>query len=476
VKHGLRHLPRGVCTQVALLAFLLLVYLGSAKGAEPYALGPGDVVDIQVGDEPSMSGIFKISEEGTIVYPLLGALKVSGLDVGSLGQTIRERLAKDYIVNPQVAVYVSSYGSSKVSVRGDLVSSPGVFPLRAETTLLSVLTEAGFKATDSDVTIVIRHREAAAEKGQKAAETPPRVLNLSNLTSARNSGEPVPLRDGDQIFVVAKKVSVFGDMLGSPGVYFLKADTTLLTLLTEAGFKATDSDVAIVIRHRETAAEKGQKAVDPPPTVLSLSSLTSARKTGEPVVLQDGDQIFVVAKKVSVLGDMLGSPGVYSLKADTTILTLLAGAGFKATDSEVTIVIRHRETAAEQGQKAVEPPPTVLSLSRLTSAWEDSEPVALQDGDQVFVVAKVRGKVVLSGKVKKPGNVPLSDGLTVWEALNNAGGAAEFGDLSAVRVIREAQGKTTVLQVDLTSVDKGTRSEDIPLKDGDIVVVPKRWF
>jgi polysaccharide export outer membrane protein len=355
-----------------------------SAGTGPYTLGPGDAVEIHVGDEPSLSGLFKISQEGTVVYPMLGVIQVSGLDVGRLAQMIRERLEKDYIIKPQVAAYIVTYGS--------------------------------------------------------------------------------------------KSVSVLGEMITAPGVYALKEDSTLLAVLTEAGFKATDSDATIVIRRQEVQAGKGQKSVDAPPVVLSLSALTSAWKSMEPAALQAGDQIFVVAKKISVMGDMLSSPGVFPLKADTTVLSLLAEAGFKATDSDVTLIVRHREVPAEKGRPALEPPPTVVNLSRLTSAWEGSEPVALNDGDQVFVVAKVRGKIVVSGRVKKPGKVPLTDGLTVWEALNSAGGVADFGDSSDVRVIRDEQGRTVVLQMDLTSVDKGIRSNDIPLKDGDIVVVPKRWF
>lgn len=379
VRHPAVH---ATAMRLGLALFLLPLTLELVQGGE-YVLGSGDAVEIRVGDEPSLSGEFKVSKEGTIVYPLLGAVPVGGLSVSNVARVVREGLAKDYLVNPQVAAYVTTYGS--------------------------------------------------------------------------------------------KIVSIFGDVLANPGIHALKEDSTLLTLLAEAGFKATDADVSVNIRRRASSGSaKGSE--EAPPVVISLSDLTSPRKGAEPVTLRDGDQLFVSVKSVSVYGDVLTAPGVYPLRVDSTILTLLSKAGLKSAETDVTIIIRRHRAVGVGEDSAVEPPPTVVALSDLVSAWDNGEPFPLQDGDHLFVVAKVRGKVVVSGRVKKPGSIPLTEGLCVWEAVNSVGGSAEFGDLSSVRVIREEQGNSNVIKVDLTAVEKGIRSKDIPLKDGDIVVVPRRWF
>jgi protein involved in polysaccharide export with SLBB domain len=78
--------------------------------------------------------------------------------------------------------------------------------------------------------------------------------------------------------------------------------------------------------------------------------------------------------------------------------------------------------------------------------------------------------------VKRPGVVALTDGLTAVEAINQAGGLAEFGSLKGIRVVRDSPNGSEVMTVDLTAVMDGDRSKDVDLQDGDIVVVPRRWF
>ncbi len=40
------------------------------------------------------SGEFRVSDEGSIIYPLLGSLKVSGMDVPAIAALIRQSLGK----------------------------------------------------------------------------------------------------------------------------------------------------------------------------------------------------------------------------------------------------------------------------------------------------------------------------------------------------------------------------------------------
>jgi protein involved in polysaccharide export with SLBB domain len=88
------------------------------------------------------------------------------------------------------------------------------------------------------------------------------------------------------------------------------------------------------------------------------------------------------------------------------------------------------------------------------------------------------GQVWLSGAVK--GNiVQLEPGKrkTLWEALTQVG-TSEFARLSKVRVDRvdPVSGETKKIYVDIDAVQKGDRSRDIELQDGDRVVVSEKWF
>jgi protein involved in polysaccharide export with SLBB domain len=179
------------------------------------------------------------------------------------------------------------------------------------------------------------------------------------------------------------------------------------------------------------------------------------------------------SKKVAVLGEV-PAPGFYVLKEKSTLLSLLSEAGLPLSGSGATIILtRSPDVETLSGEV---PAPTVLNLRELVSPWQDQEPVRIEAGDRIFVRFGSGGKVIVSGKVKSPGVLPMSDGLTAIEAINRAGGLAEFGSLKGVRVVREGKTGSEVLTLDLTAVLEGDRSQDVELADGDIVIVPRRWF
>jgi protein involved in polysaccharide export with SLBB domain len=87
---------------------------------------------------------------------------------------------------------------------------------------------------------------------------------------------------------------------------------------------------------------------------------------------------------------------------------------------------------------------------------------------QVWLRGAVRGNIVQLEAGKKK---------TLWEALTQVG-TTEFAKLSKVRVDRvdPATGETKKIYVDIEAVDKGDRSKDIELQDGDRITVAEKWF
>ena len=77
--------------------------------------------------------------------------------------------------------------------------------------------------------------------------------------------------------------------------------------------------------------------------------------------------------------------------------------------------------------------------------------------------------VMVVGEVRKPGIQNIKDGLTVYGALANAGGATEFSTMGYTSILR----KNKTIDCDLTDPE----SMRIQLKPGDVIVVPlKCWF
>jgi polysaccharide export outer membrane protein len=132
-------------TRFACLLFLLSLLLlsGSALGRDfssSYGLGPGDLIAVQVYDEPEMSVETRISDRGTISYPFLGEVSVSGLTALQLEDSITSRLKGPYLVNPEVTVSILEY--RPLFVNGE-VEKPGGFPFSPGLTVRKAISLAG---------------------------------------------------------------------------------------------------------------------------------------------------------------------------------------------------------------------------------------------------------------------------------------------------------------------------------------------
>ena len=121
-------------------------------------LGAGDVFSVRVYGEDSMTGSHQVAPDGTINFPLLGAVQVSGLEPTEVANKIQHELQeRDLMRSPHVSVYVEQYSSKRVSVVG-AVANPGTFPLEPGMTVVQAISMAGgfSSLADRDATVVTR--------------------------------------------------------------------------------------------------------------------------------------------------------------------------------------------------------------------------------------------------------------------------------------------------------------------------------
>jgi polysaccharide export outer membrane protein len=138
------------CHGVACLAAWAILWAVSARANAPadpppsYVLGQNDVLEIKVYQEDDLACRLRVSPKGTIIFPLIGVVNVGGVTPQEAAEIIRERLAKDYLVNPQVTVTVYDYGKRRFSVLGE-VQKAGTYdiPEREKITLLDAIAMAG---------------------------------------------------------------------------------------------------------------------------------------------------------------------------------------------------------------------------------------------------------------------------------------------------------------------------------------------
>lgn len=120
-----------------------------------YRLSTGDVISISVfGEDDLKRDKVRLSDAGTISYPVLGEIQVRGKTVGELEKIITDGLRGSYLVNPRVAVTIDEYRPFFINGQ---VTNNGSFPFQPGLTVRKAVAVAGgFKerASQSKITIV----------------------------------------------------------------------------------------------------------------------------------------------------------------------------------------------------------------------------------------------------------------------------------------------------------------------------------
>lgn len=134
-----------------LAQFLVLVY-GSvvlllapaeALGQElsTYRLASGDMISIRVlGEDDLKRERVRLSDAGTVSFPVLGEIKVKGLTAAALEEQITRGLKGRYLVNPQVTVSIDEYRPFYVN---GMVEKPGGYPFSPGMTVRKAISLAG---------------------------------------------------------------------------------------------------------------------------------------------------------------------------------------------------------------------------------------------------------------------------------------------------------------------------------------------
>lgn len=94
----------------------------------------------------------------------------------------------------------------------------------------------------------------------------------------------------------------------------------------------------------------------------------------------------------------------------------------------------------------------------------------------VSVKEYVSKRVTLLGEVQRPGSFPLTPGLTLIQAVSQAGGFTSIANKAQVHLTRAAKnGSTNTVVLDIGAITEGD-APDIPLQPGDQIYVKERIF
>lgn len=211
-----------------LLFFAALAIPLAGFGQVRQTLGPGDVVRLTVFQNPDLTTEARISERGTIGFPLIGEVTIGGLDPADAEVLIARKLVEgEFVLKPQVSLNVLRVRSRQVSVLGQ-VMRPGNYPLDdTSAKLTDILALAGGigPAGDDNVTVMI-HRDGKAIKQD---------IDVSRMYRTGDLSANVELQNGDEVYVPRAPVFYIHGEVQRAGTYRLEPDMTVEQALSVGG-------------------------------------------------------------------------------------------------------------------------------------------------------------------------------------------------------------------------------------------------
>jgi polysaccharide export outer membrane protein len=198
-----------------------------AKGNGDYKLAAGDTIKVQVYQNPDLTMEARVSESGTISYPLVGSVNVGGMTIPDAEKRIASALQKGNILKqPQVNINVVQIRGNQVSVVGQ-VSKPGRVPLETFNMRLSeVLAAAGGITRDGDETVVV--------SGMRDGKPFRKEIDTTAMMGGQR-GDDIVVMSGDTVYVnKAPTYYVYGEAQ-KPGPYRVERGMTVMQALAASG-------------------------------------------------------------------------------------------------------------------------------------------------------------------------------------------------------------------------------------------------
>ncbi|RMH18860.1 MAG: sugar transporter [Gammaproteobacteria bacterium] len=288
------------------------------QGKKPeYRVGPQDILQVTVWDHPELTtpaGQFRdasdtgnlVRQDGTIFYPYIGTVHVSGKTLEEIRALLTRRLAR-YIENPQIDVRVAAFRSQKVYVTGE-VMKPGVIPITdASLTVLDALQASGggrigsgaLSSSSADLENVTLTR-----KGQTYR------IDVQAMIDRGDLSQNVLLQDGDVLNIpdnFGKKVFVMGEVRQPDALRMLKGRMTLAEALGEVGGvdMATSNPKHIYVIRSGQWWQAKQPDLQKPRIFQLEASSPDALILADQFALQPHDVVFVSAAGIVRWGRVL---------------------------------------------------------------------------------------------------------------------------------------------------------------------------
>jgi len=202
--------------------------------------------------------------------------------------------------------------------------------------------------------------------------------------------------------------------------------------------------------------------------VQKLTGLLQAKYVKNPQVT-----IFIKEYKnqqVAVIG-AVEKAGSYELVGRKNLLQIISMAGgFSETAGNEIFILREGPDGVTSS--------VAIDLKDLLVNGNQKLNIPIEPNDVINVPVDREIRVFVMGRVNKPGAIKskLSEGVTLLQAIADAGGLAEGAKESAIMITRKDKaGKEQKIRVNLKDIIKG-KKKDVALQEGDVVYVPESFW
>jgi polysaccharide biosynthesis/export protein len=210
-----------------LMAGALLLAAPAWSADDDYRMGTGDVMHITVYGNPDLATDARVGEDGSITFPLIGAVKASGQTPSMVEKEIATRLAKGgFIVDPNVNLNIVQYRGQQISVLGR-VNRPGKLSLEKASRVTDALALAsGISADGADTITLVRTHDGKTEY---------RDIDVIALFRPGGEASNERVQDGDIINVARQPMFYIYGEVQRPGSFRLEQNMTVVQALSMGG-------------------------------------------------------------------------------------------------------------------------------------------------------------------------------------------------------------------------------------------------
>ena len=424
-----------------------------------YALGPGDILTVNLYGAQKASKTSSISRDGTFDLPVMGTIRLTGLTFSEAQKVIKER-AKTELIGTEVSVSLNELRSITVYVLGEAYK-PGAYTLSALSTVTNTLFLSGGVNKQGSL------RNIQIKRGGSLVNQ----YDLYDLLVYGDTSTDFRLEDGDTVFIPFIESTVrLGGSFKRPYLYELLEGETLKDVISLAGGFKNEVSLNPQIEYTTINRVSNQRDM----------SLISYNKETQNNPIYNGDTVNVSENSgleplyVELTGQFK-KPGVYSFKQGDTILDaiLKAGGYNESAFSEGGVLLRKEVALQEKAAyersadnlesllidivqdsstevteytlapitKLVHKLRNIEPLGRVVSSFDilelRTDPYAnieIQKGDKIHI-PKRPNSVSVIGEVLKSTSMQYHPEYELNDYLDNAGGFNKKADEKQVYVI-----------------------------------------